>query len=186
MTHHIARLPRHSVIMAASTFSIILIMLCAASAHAQSVYNNVPYNAGYGQAQPYCREQVQHIRIGNRIQEGYGTACLQPDGSWKLVSDVRYDAAPIQNTAYYTPATNEAAPTYCPPQYSGSSYYPRPYYPRPYYHASSPLIFASFSSGYHGRHHEDYHGDHHEGYGYNGDHDGHHGGYGYDRGGFHR
>lgn len=174
MTHHIARLPRHSMIMAASTLSIITIMLFAASAHAQSGYNNVPYNAGYGQAQPYCREQVQRIRIGNRIEQGYGTACLQPDGSWKLVSDVRYDAAPIQSTTYYAPATYYATPAYCPPQYSGSSYYSRPYY-----HASSPLIFASYSSGYRGGYDHDYryHGRH--GFdtrwnGYRGGHGGYH------------
>jgi surface antigen len=32
----------------------------------------------------YCREYTQQIRIGNQIQESYGTACLQPDGSWRV------------------------------------------------------------------------------------------------------
>lgn len=33
----------------------------------------------------YCREYSQQIRIGNQVQESYGTACMQPDGSWKIV-----------------------------------------------------------------------------------------------------
>lgn len=33
---------------------------------------------------PYCREFTQQIRIGNDVQESYGTACLQPDGSWRI------------------------------------------------------------------------------------------------------
>ncbi|MER2520738.1 MAG: glycine zipper 2TM domain-containing protein [Bdellovibrionales bacterium] len=32
----------------------------------------------------YCREYSQQIRIGNQVQESYGTACMQPDGSWKI------------------------------------------------------------------------------------------------------
>ncbi len=32
----------------------------------------------------YCREYSQAIRIGNRIQESYGTACLQPNGTWRV------------------------------------------------------------------------------------------------------
>ena len=33
----------------------------------------------------YCREYSQEIRIAGRIQESYGTACLQPDGTWRVV-----------------------------------------------------------------------------------------------------
>jgi surface antigen len=33
----------------------------------------------------YCREFTQQVRIGQRIQESYGTACLQPDGSWQII-----------------------------------------------------------------------------------------------------
>ena len=32
----------------------------------------------------YCREYQQIIVIGGREHEGYGTACRQPDGSWKI------------------------------------------------------------------------------------------------------
>jgi surface antigen len=33
----------------------------------------------------YCREYTQTIRVGGKTQEGFGTACRQPDGSWKIV-----------------------------------------------------------------------------------------------------
>ena len=33
-----------------------------------------------------CREFTQTINVGGRQEEGYGTACRQPDGSWKIVS----------------------------------------------------------------------------------------------------
>ena len=32
----------------------------------------------------YCREFEQTIRIDGRDQHGYGTACRQPDGSWRV------------------------------------------------------------------------------------------------------
>jgi surface antigen len=34
----------------------------------------------------YCREYQTRVYINGRMQEGYGTACRQPDGSWKMVS----------------------------------------------------------------------------------------------------
>jgi len=33
----------------------------------------------------YCREFTQEVRIDGQMQESYGTACLQPDGSWRVV-----------------------------------------------------------------------------------------------------
>jgi surface antigen len=33
----------------------------------------------------YCREFSQQVTVGGRVQESYGTACLQPDGSWRIV-----------------------------------------------------------------------------------------------------
>lgn len=32
----------------------------------------------------YCREYQQTIVIGGKEQNAYGTACRQPDGSWKI------------------------------------------------------------------------------------------------------
>jgi hypothetical protein len=34
-----------------------------------------------------CREFQQEVTIDGRPQEAYGTACLQPDGSWEVVND---------------------------------------------------------------------------------------------------
>lgn len=33
----------------------------------------------------YCREYYGPVRIGGRVQQAYGNACLQPDGSWEVV-----------------------------------------------------------------------------------------------------
>lgn len=35
----------------------------------------------------YCRSYTTTAIIGGRPQEAYGTACRQPDGSWKVVGD---------------------------------------------------------------------------------------------------
>ena len=39
------------------------------------------YKANTGQ---YCREYQQEIMIGGEPHKSYGTACRQPDGSWKI------------------------------------------------------------------------------------------------------
>ena len=40
------------------------------------------YNSQSGQ---YCREFQQTIYVGGKQENGYGTACRQPDGSWRIV-----------------------------------------------------------------------------------------------------
>jgi surface antigen len=39
----------------------------------------------YQQQGQYCREFTQQITVGGKTQEGYGTACRQPDGTWQIV-----------------------------------------------------------------------------------------------------
>ncbi|MFT6558254.1 RT0821/Lpp0805 family surface protein [Sneathiella sp.] len=34
----------------------------------------------------YCREFRQTIEVGGKLEEGYGTACRQPDGSWQIMT----------------------------------------------------------------------------------------------------
>jgi surface antigen len=34
----------------------------------------------------YCREFQQTVTIGGKTEDAYGTACRQPDGSWKIVT----------------------------------------------------------------------------------------------------
>ena len=36
------------------------------------------------QSGQYCREFTQTIQVGGESQQGHGTACRQPDGSWKI------------------------------------------------------------------------------------------------------
>jgi surface antigen len=55
-----------------------------------------PDNGHYGNVTPtrtfqnpngaYCREYQQQIFIDGRPQRSYGTACRQPDGSWRVVN----------------------------------------------------------------------------------------------------
>lgn len=33
----------------------------------------------------YCREFTQTINVGGKTQSAYGTACRQPDGTWKII-----------------------------------------------------------------------------------------------------
>jgi surface antigen len=44
-----------------------------------------PIKDGYAQNGAYCREFQQSIIIGGQQKQGYGTACQQPDGTWKIV-----------------------------------------------------------------------------------------------------
>jgi triosephosphate isomerase len=34
----------------------------------------------------YCREFQQTVTIGGRTEQAYGTACMQPDGAWEVIS----------------------------------------------------------------------------------------------------
>lgn len=45
-----------------------------------------PVRDGYANNGAYCREFQQTIVVGGQQKQGYGTACQQPDGSWKIVS----------------------------------------------------------------------------------------------------
>lgn len=40
----------------------------------------------------YCREYQRNITIGGETVKSHGTACMQPDGSWKLMSDAEEDS----------------------------------------------------------------------------------------------
>lgn len=55
-----------------------------------------PQSGNYGSITPtttyeespgrYCREFQQQIVVGGQVQDGYGTACRQPDGNWEIVA----------------------------------------------------------------------------------------------------
>ena len=45
-----------------------------------------PTREGNSSAGRYCREFQHEITIGGKQEQGHGTACRQPDGSWELIS----------------------------------------------------------------------------------------------------
>ena len=45
----------------------------------------VPMREGTSAGGAYCREFQNTIIVGGRQEQAYGTACRQPDGSWKVV-----------------------------------------------------------------------------------------------------
>jgi len=51
------------------------------SGHSGTVTPTKTYQGAGGQ---YCREYRQEVMIGNEKNQAYGTACRQPDGSWKI------------------------------------------------------------------------------------------------------
>ena len=51
-------------------------------------YGTITPKAAYQTASGrYCREFQQSITVGGQTQDAYGTACRQPDGTWKIVSN---------------------------------------------------------------------------------------------------
>lgn len=51
-----------------------------------SFYNYTSVDNSIGnQNGRYCREYQAPVTVGNRTQGSYGTACMQPDGSWEVV-----------------------------------------------------------------------------------------------------
>ncbi len=62
----------------------------------QSIQWNNPESGNSGSVTPfrdgrdtatgaYCREYQTSVVVGGRSEQAYGTACQQPDGSWKVV-----------------------------------------------------------------------------------------------------
>jgi len=59
----------------------------AAYAPAPADYAPAPAAAPYGAAPATqtCREYQSTIQVNGQPQPSYGTACLQPDGTWRIV-----------------------------------------------------------------------------------------------------
>jgi hypothetical protein len=49
------------------------------------VANNVLPGGPLPQPAPYCREYQTTTTVGGQRMASYGTACQQPDGSWRIV-----------------------------------------------------------------------------------------------------
>lgn len=70
--------------------AIIAVMAFTGNAQARNIKQPAQYDDryddNYNGDEEYCREYTQTFSIGGERETGYGTACLQPDGSWKIVS----------------------------------------------------------------------------------------------------
>jgi len=53
------------------------------SGHSGTITPRPAYQTSSGE---YCREYQQQITVGGRTETAYGTACRQPDGSWRIVN----------------------------------------------------------------------------------------------------
>ena len=150
-------------------FSAIALSFGASAAHAayvpapgQTVSRNDPNGV-------YCREYTQDVTIGGAARSSYGTACQQPDGTWKIITtDVPQEEARVEYVS---------EPHYIsPPQYVVP---PVAYYePRPYY-APYPVFIGASYSNYRYRDYRSYYGR-----GYGRDYGRDRGGYGHDRGAY--
>ena len=54
--------------------------------HPAPVYVQPPAVIYQAPPQAYCREYTSTVRVNGRPVQSFGTACLQPDGSWRIVS----------------------------------------------------------------------------------------------------
>lgn len=53
------------------------------SGHSGTVTVTKTYQATSGS---YCRQYETSVNIGGKLENAHGTACRQPDGTWKIVS----------------------------------------------------------------------------------------------------
>lgn len=95
----------------------------------------------------YCREYTRTVTIGNRQEVAYGTACYQPDGSWKIVDED--DQGRIGQRFRDNDVANNFQPVYGVPVYQ-PVYYPRYYRPQP---AFTRIVFIDNDRHRHDRKH---------------------------------
>jgi hypothetical protein len=102
-----------------------------------------------------CREFRQTILIGGRQEQGYGTACRQPDGAWRIVAGEAAAAAPVaRRTSVYV--REVPRPYYYP------AYYPYGYYD-PWWYGYPLSLSLSFGYVSGGGHHHHRHSGRHDG-----------------------
>jgi len=98
----------------------------------------VPVKTFTNEAGLPCREFVTTIVIGGKEEQGYGTACRQPDGSWQIVTDEQDTVAPEAPANVYVYAPPERYVYVYPDMYYN--------YPSSFYYPYN--IFLSFSYVY--------------------------------------
>ena len=88
-------------------------------------------------ANQQCREFQTPVVIGGREQQAYGTACLQPDGTWSVTQSVG----------------NERPQNYTVPPQVYQAYYPQTYAVDPWYYGPPLFVGGVFVGGGWGFHH---------------------------------
>lgn len=107
----------------------------------------VPIKTFYNDQGLPCREFTQTIIIADKEEQGYGTACRQPDGSWQIVSDQKPSPAVTQ----VKPAENRTIvyinetpwPGYYGYWYASPYRYWYPYYYPSYFNFSFNYVYHS-------------------------------------------
>jgi hypothetical protein len=87
-----------------------------------------------------CREFDTPVVIGGQEQQAHGTACLQPDGSWRIVQEL----------------PGQPAQSYVLPPQAYAPYYPPAYAADPWFYGPPLFLGGVFIGGGWGhRHHHD-------------------------------
>jgi hypothetical protein len=111
-------------------------------------------------AEQGCREFNTPVTIGGQPQQAYGTACLQPDGSWKIEQQIAdqppqtYVVAPQVYQPYYPPAYLSNPWFYGPPLFVGGLFIGGGWG----LHHAHPGFHGAWHDGFRGPRHEGFHG----------------------------
>jgi hypothetical protein len=102
-----------------------------------------------------CREFTKTVTIGGTQQQAYGTACRQPDGTWKLAQQEQQPTEQRYVPQQQAPVIVAAPPPRVVYVYPEPYYRPRPYYYEPYgWRPYRPGPSFGFGYGFGGhRHH---------------------------------
>jgi hypothetical protein len=102
-----------------------------------------------------CREFTKTVTIGGTQQQAYGTACRQPDGTWKLAQQEQQPTEQRYVPQQQAPVIVAAPPPRVVYVYPEPYYQPRPYYYEPYgWRPYRPGPSFGFGYGFGGhRHH---------------------------------
>lgn len=104
---------------------------------ALSAIGGVPQKAMAAGGDDYCREYTRTVSIGGRLQDAYGTACLQPDGSWMIVGEDLPDQTYQYNQQNVTYVIHDDRRDFVPTRVIYYKDYHRYYKKEPRGHASS-------------------------------------------------
>ena len=106
---------------------------------------------GQAKAGDYCREYTRTVVIGGRVHEAYGTACLGPDGAWRIADEnlAGNNAVVVDGRPY--PAQNVTYVIHDGPR---TIYRPRIQYVDYYYRPAPVYAYPVYGFGYYNGHHD--------------------------------